>query len=709
MVELATQLWRNYNVDGDPASLAKKPEKAKARAWGQDRENKTVEVGDADHTIDPAGYKNVVTSVALTAPRTWTLPAASALPDGMRIRVLDIVGGVTPTNTITVGPAGSDEINGSTDPYELGEAFGGVDFICNGVDGWAIGHRPVSGSTITQTGSGAVAYPIDQFLKELFVTPEQFGAEGDGTTDDTAALNAAFATGRSVRGRSDATYYHTGQITAFQFSNQKFYCPDQGGKCVINPAVSTATTFQWLCGPTATRVDNVGFSGVFINQHGSTANTIFQVRNVRYFTFFECRLQNVHRGMEWGDQSAATAAYILEFWKTDLSMRASHVDFCKVKSSSGRLRLVGCEFEGAYGSNSVMFNFEGNDETFDFVEAIGCYLGRFSRGFYGANCRIVTAKFINCSLDEFSVWAIDWSVTTGNTGGVGGIYVDGVIFGHGTVTHPGGIRIDCDGGSGDFQNIRIMNSGGERMGTPLIEARMTTAGTMYGISVQNVFCNELRNSAGSATAFVKIQGDGINGVLVDGVSCKGHATDTPTYILDIDTNSNDVRVGPNMQGASYATAFANIPDNVNHKNRQILINTDGTPARSRSHVLTVLNIAASATTDLGTYGSGGTLIDTRLPIHRRGKITGFAVKFPGSAVVTAGQLTFRILINGSQVGQTLVCTSSSNAAGGSVVFDPPIGFSAFPTHHIGADVVADGSFTPNNSLDAILTLETADC
>ncbi len=46
---------------------------------------------------------------------------------------------------------------------------------------------------------GAVPRSIAQELTDLGVSPEQFGAAGDGRTDDTAALQAAFDSGRSVR------------------------------------------------------------------------------------------------------------------------------------------------------------------------------------------------------------------------------------------------------------------------------------------------------------------------------------------------------------------------------------------------------------------------------------------------------------------------------------------------------------------------------
>jgi hypothetical protein len=93
---------------------------------------KRTAIGDAAYTILPAD-RLVVTSVAFTAARTWTLPAANAIPAGARIVIIDEIRTITATNTLTVARAGSDTIEGGTASIVLASGGASVGLISDGV------------------------------------------------------------------------------------------------------------------------------------------------------------------------------------------------------------------------------------------------------------------------------------------------------------------------------------------------------------------------------------------------------------------------------------------------------------------------------------------------------------------------------------------------------------------------------------------------
>lgn len=78
----------------------------------------------------------VVLAVDTSAPRSITLPAASAISAGRVFVVKDATGG-SETNAVTILPDGSDTIDGTLSVI-INSAYGGVWFITNGIDRWSI-------------------------------------------------------------------------------------------------------------------------------------------------------------------------------------------------------------------------------------------------------------------------------------------------------------------------------------------------------------------------------------------------------------------------------------------------------------------------------------------------------------------------------------------------------------------------------------------
>ena len=69
----------------------------------------------------------------------------------------------------------------------------------------ALGQIASTFINFTQAGTGAIARALNLKLGEI-VSPEDFGAVGDGATNDTAALQAALNTLKTVVGKPGATY-----------------------------------------------------------------------------------------------------------------------------------------------------------------------------------------------------------------------------------------------------------------------------------------------------------------------------------------------------------------------------------------------------------------------------------------------------------------------------------------------------------------------
>lgn len=89
--------------------------------------------GNSNYTI--LATDRIVAHSSLTAARTDTLPAASAMNPGGSIIIADIYGVVTASNTIIIQRTGADTVNGGTS-FTLSSQWGSVILISDGVSKW---------------------------------------------------------------------------------------------------------------------------------------------------------------------------------------------------------------------------------------------------------------------------------------------------------------------------------------------------------------------------------------------------------------------------------------------------------------------------------------------------------------------------------------------------------------------------------------------
>jgi hypothetical protein len=108
--------------------------------------------GNSDYTILSTD-RWVYTNAAFTAPRTWTLPAASSVNAGGSIMIDDLQNTLTSTNTLIISRAGSDLIN-ALSTLTLNVAGMRCVLISDGTSKWT---ATLTVTGVTGTGSAVLA------------------------------------------------------------------------------------------------------------------------------------------------------------------------------------------------------------------------------------------------------------------------------------------------------------------------------------------------------------------------------------------------------------------------------------------------------------------------------------------------------------------------------------------------------------------------
>lgn len=241
----------------------------------------TTTTGDARTGVGDAAYvilntdRYIALTATLTAPRIWSLPAASAVPGGTRIRFHDEAGGISSTNTLTFGVTGADTINGAS-TFILNAARAGVEFRSNGSNAWSVGLvtdsqlRPSAALSVLGRSSNTAGTPTDitagtdGFVLYRSGTSLVFGQLPTASLADkavTLAKQADVATG-VILGRTTAGTGVQEALTPAQ-ARTVTSSPAMASGAVVSAA--SQASMDWTSIPAGTKRIDVSISGLSTN------------------------------------------------------------------------------------------------------------------------------------------------------------------------------------------------------------------------------------------------------------------------------------------------------------------------------------------------------------------------------------------------------------------------------------------------------------
>lgn len=147
-----------------------------------------------------------------------------------------------------------------------------------------IGTTDANSVTYLPAGTGAVQTTVQTKLRES-VSVKDFGAVGDGVTDDTAAFNSALASGSSVFVPA-GTYIIGSKITLDGVKDLKVFGEGAGGvtstssKSVLKKSASFSDTYLIELVTTTDRCQRIVFDGLFFDGNQSAGATGGGIRSL---------------------------------------------------------------------------------------------------------------------------------------------------------------------------------------------------------------------------------------------------------------------------------------------------------------------------------------------------------------------------------------------------------------------------------------------
>jgi hypothetical protein len=357
-----------------------------------------------------------------------------------------------------------------------------------------------------QAGAGAVPRTVESKLRDV-VSVKDFGAVGDGVTDDTAALQLAFNTGKSLFFPA-GTYIVSSTITATSYNNATV-----SGNATVK--AKDASDFSYLIDFTGTT--NASIIGMTFDANksarGSAVNILstIKVNTTTNCLLLDCIFQN-----SLGTASSSVA----------------------VSASGGcvGLRVIGCSFLDC-GTSALSKPSDGIFIRGDYCVVEGCYAKNVTdTAFVLEGCNY--SQVSNCVVESSTGFA---AITNDTVSDCVGNIISGITGSCDYVGSTGGvIAIGCFA-AGNIRESSVSNisfrglSGAGGLG-PVIQARTTSTGRVVGLSIndvsidygaatgavaQGVYCSD-SDDVQINNAYIKLQtGVGASGIRFDGACSNG--------------------------------------------------------------------------------------------------------------------------------------------------------------------------------------------
>jgi hypothetical protein len=204
----------------------------------------------------------------------------------------------------------------------------------------------VSTSTFTQSGTGAVERSVTAKLGE-FVSVKDFGATGDGTTDDTsdiqAAIDAVSAAGGGELWFPSGTYIATGLVLK---DNVVLRGAESGYKAATTAVrIKSPSSGGIVIDTPATAITGAGVIGINVYGYGSTvAGKGIRFRDVDFGIIRNCMVQN------FADEGIL-------------------VDSTSIACRFENIRLQNCLLDRTQAAKIGVVDISGTDHYFNDVEA----------------------------------------------------------------------------------------------------------------------------------------------------------------------------------------------------------------------------------------------------------------------------------------------------------------------------------------------------